>query len=130
MNFVESRLIGIQLDETGREVVLSLVETGGKRFALKLQGLEKLLVNEMRQQNVIEGLVHWAKCDASPALREAAFWLIAGAAEVACPPEAAIAIDKALDRVARGDLELIEITAIYGAQVIAACAAMTLQSLD
>jgi hypothetical protein len=130
MNYLESRLLGVQLDEDGRAAVLSLVETGGTKFILKLNGLERLFVSEMRQQNVIENMLHWAKCGSSRALRDAAFELIAGVPEDACPPGLAAVVENALDRVVRGDLELIEITAIYGAQVIGSFASLTLQTED
>lgn len=127
MNFVESRLVGVEIGDAERETVFSLVEVGGKRFTLKLHGVDKLLVSEMRQQNIIEDLTHWTIGESSPALRESAFVLFAGTEERACSREMAAVVEKALDRVTRGELELLEITAVYGAQVLAAFASMTLQ---
>ena len=119
MKFIESQLLGIQIDESGRELVLSLLEQGGARFALKLHGVERLLINDFRQQNVIEEIIHWRCGHPLEGLREAAFALIANIAEKDCAPQLAEVVSAATDRISRGEIEMMEISAVYGAQVIA-----------
>ena len=128
MKFMESRLLGIQIDKTGREVLLSIVDTSGTQFDLKLHGVERLLVSEFRQQNVIEDMTHWTQGRSDLALREAAFFLMTGGAEGDCEPQLATMANAVVDRVVRGELEIMEITAIFGAQILAAFTSMTIQS--
>lgn len=125
MKFVESRLLGIQVSETGREVVLSFVDTQGEKFALQLHGVERLLANEVRQQNVVEEMTHWKHGGHAEGLREAAFALMTGVTEKdSAPPLAAVAC-AVVDRVVRGELEMLEISAVFGAQVLASFASMS-----
>lgn len=126
MRFMESRLLGIQIDETGREVVLSFLGPEGKRFAVELHGVERLLVNEVRQQNVVEEMTHWRRGEPSQGLREAAFALMAGVAEEDCSSQLAAVACAAMDRVASGELELMEISAVFGAQLLALFTSMTI----
>ena len=119
MSLVENRILGFQLDEAGQEVILSLIDTNGLKFALYLHGVEQLLISEVRQQNVIEELTHWVGETETPELREAAFMLLTGTQEKECPVDLAIVACKAIDRVVRGEIEMIEIKAIYGAQLLA-----------
>ena len=128
MNFVESRFVGIEIGNAGREAVLSFIEVGGNRFTLKLHGIDKLLVTEMRQQNIVEELTHRTKDESSPALRESAFLLFAGSEEGTRSRELAAVVEKVLDHVSRDELDLFEMTAVYGAQVLAAFSSMTLQA--
>jgi len=127
MDFIESRLLGIQVDESGREAVLTFVDKAGSHFSLELHGLERLLVSELRQQNVVEEVIHWTKGVATSELRQAAFALMAGVSEEVCDPTMARVVHDTLDRVARGESELLEITAIFGAQILALFASMTLR---
>lgn len=124
MKFMESRLLGIQTDEAGREVVLSICDTNGKKFVLELHGVERLLVNELRQQNVIEQMTHWTRGEPTVELREAAFSLMTGVSEADCGAQLASVAVSVVDRVSRGELEIMEITAVFGAQVLASFASI------
>lgn len=128
MGFVESRILGIKIDESGREVVLSLIDTDGAKFTVQLHGVERLLVNEVRQQNIIEELTHWARVGESESLREAAFALMTGVNEKECGAELAAVALNVVDRVVRGELEVVEITAVFGAQILASFASMAVQA--
>ena len=127
MEFIESRLLGVQIDKTGHEALLSIIDTSGIQFTLKLYGVERLLVNELRQQNVIEEMTHWTKGGSEADLREAAFYLMTGGVEKDCGPQLAMVASSVVDRVVRGELEMMEITAIFGAQILASFASMTIQ---
>ena len=127
MDFVESRLLGVQVDETGREVELSFVGTDKAKFVLELHGVERLLINEFRQQNVVEEVVHWTRAAASEDLREAAFFLMTGSSEKDCQPQLAAVAQAVVDRVIRGELEVIGVSAVFGAQVLASFESMTIR---
>ena len=124
--FTESRLLGVRVDEKQQEAVLSIVDTGGTEFIVRLCGLEKLLVEEFRQQNVIEEMRHWRVGALEGDWREAVNFLIAGAASTDSDPQLAKVVAAVVDRIARGELELIEISAVYGAQVLASFASMAI----
>jgi hypothetical protein len=126
MHFIESRLLGVLIDEAGTEVAVSIVTPDGVRSVLNLHGVERLRVSDLRQQNVIEALTHWSHGASTTGLREAAFALMTGMTEQDCGAQqlAKVARDTE-DRVIRGELEMIEITAIFGAQMLASFASMT-----
>ncbi|MFG6417364.1 hypothetical protein ACG02S_26105 [Roseateles sp. DC23W] len=125
MKIMESQLLGVQIDDTGREVVLSLRDTEGAKFDVELRGVERLLVNELRQQNVVEAMTHWRRGKPLDGLRDAAFALMTGAAEQDCSPQLAAVACAVVDRVVSGELELMEISAVFGAQLLASFTSMT-----
>lgn len=128
MEFIGSRLLGVQIDKTGHEALLSIIDTNDTQFTLKLHGVERLLIDEMRQQNVIESMTHWVQGMPEASLREAALFLITGGSEKDCGSPLSMVASNVVDRVVRGELEMMEITAIYGAQILALFASMTIQS--
>ena len=129
MNFVESRLLGVQIDESRQEVSISGKNSIGKNFELKLHGVEKIIVNDFRQQNIIEDMTHWTvSASASDvALRESVFFLMTGATESDCNSKLFQVALAVIDRVITGELEMLEITAIFGAQVIASFTSMNIR---
>ena len=48
MNFVESRLLGVKVDDSGREISLSITCANGDRVVLDLRSVERFLIHEMR----------------------------------------------------------------------------------
>jgi hypothetical protein len=127
MNFVETRLLGVRIDDTGREASFSIIDADGARSSLQLKGIEKLLVTDFRQQNIIEEMTHWTRGAPTAALREAAFFLMTGVAEEDCDSRLATIAQDVVLRVAQGELELMEITAVFGAQVLASFSSMIIQ---
>jgi hypothetical protein len=124
MNFYEARLSGVQTDESCLEALLSIIDKEGSRFTLRLEGLERLLVDEFRQQNVIEEVRHWTRTYSAD-LRASAFLLLTGISENKCSQQLSATVDAVLDRVARGELEILEVSAIFGAQVLASFKSLT-----
>ncbi len=127
MNFVESRLLGVKVDDSGRKISLSITCGNGDKVVLDLHGIERFLVHEMRQQNIIENLTHWEKGEQSIDLREAAYFLMTGMAEIDCESQMGAIANSAIDRVMQGELEILEITAVFGAQVIASFKSLTVR---
>ena len=127
MKFVESRLLGIKISETGDTLLLSIVEVGGASFTVNLAGVEKLVISEFRQQNIIEDMTHWKQGSTDPSAREATFYLMTGGPEETCDPNLVNVVNAVVKRIESGDIELMEITAIFGAQIIALFASLTIQ---
>ena len=129
MNFVESRLLGIQIDETGRHVVLSFIDTACAKFSFELNDVERLLINEVRQQNVMEGMTHWTQRAPSEGLREAAFALMTGATEKDCAPALVAVALNVVDRVVSGEISILETRAVFGAMILASFGSMSLRDV-
>lgn len=127
MNFVESKLLGVKIDDLGREISLSIICANGDRVVLDLHNVERFLVHEMRQQNIIENLTHWKKGGQSTALREAAYFLMTGVAERDCGPQMAVVANSVIGRVMQGELEMMEVAAVFGAQIIASFTSLTVR---
>lgn len=95
---------------------------------MTLSGVEKLLVNEFRQQNVVEEVVRWGgQGSPSAGLRDVAFQLACGVAETDASPHGVEAAEALVAATLRGDIELLELVPVYGAQVLASFKAMTLE---
>ena len=128
MEFIESRLTGVRIDKTGREASLSITQRNGSELTLNLHGVEKLLINELRQQNIIEEVTHWTNEIPKNKLREAASYLVTGGICKDEGSELMIAVDQLVHKVVNGEIEMLEITAIFGAQILASFASITIKS--
>ena len=119
MKFLESRLLGVETFWSKRRAVLSFANAADDRFELKLNGVERLLVNEMREQNIVDEITLWNDKNLTHKAREAAFYLTTGIHENQCDSSQKRVALEAYARVENGDFQLLEISAIYGAQILA-----------
>lgn len=125
--FIESRIIGVSIGETGKEVDITLAGTDGHRYLLGIVGVDRLLVSELREQNVIEEMTHWHHVKNGSDIREQVFFLVAGCSERYCDANLIPIVEKKIDQVLSGNLELLEITAIAGANVLVTFASLKVQ---
>ena len=128
-NLIESRLVGVTIEEDGRLLALSFIKTDGARLLIALQGVERFLLSEMRNQNVVESVTTWSGCCATEELRDTAFALIAGRPEADCDQRFVPVVDEILGRVARRGLVFLELRAIYGAEVLACAESIAVQEV-
>lgn len=128
INFVESRLLGIEIDDSGREISLSIINVTGNKIVLELHGVERFIAHEIRQQNIIERITHWKRGGQFAGLREAAYFL-AGMAESDCKSGLDV-VSSMVNRVMQGEFEMMEITAIFGGQIIASFSSLTVRSVN
>jgi hypothetical protein len=115
---VESRIIGVSIGETGKEVDITFVGTDGHRYLLSIGGVDRLLVSELREQNVVEEITHWKCVQNGGEIREQVFLLVAGCPERYCDVNIVPIVERKIHQVLSERLELMEITAIAGASVL------------
>lgn len=72
-------------------------------------------------------MTHWTHGEPTAELREAAFILMTDVTENDCGSQLAAVAHKVVDRVSSGELEMMAITAVFGAQVLASFASMTVR---
>jgi hypothetical protein len=123
-DFMESRLLGVALNDNNSEVKLSFVDTSARSFSIKLKGIDRLRVDGFREQNVIENFAYWANGQ-SAGLREAVFDLISGRKELECSSEQRAIAESLVSAICNGEVAMLSLTAIYGAEVLA-----TFQSME
>jgi len=129
MDFIEHRILGIQIDESGRECIVSIAGPSAARYNLTLNNVERLLVTEMRQQNVIEEVIHYEKASDPERVQQAAIALVAVSNSASHTHELDTAVQGLAAKVIQGETEMLEITAVYGAQLLASFESMSVVPL-
>lgn len=129
VNLVESRLLEIKLDVDGKNASIVLATTLDARVHMSLAGIKRLLVSELREQNIIESFDCWTGSTQCARAREAIFYLVAGCPETDCEPSIKEVVQEQYAEVLSGRLHLVELAAIYGAQVLALCETVSLSKL-
>lgn len=129
IDFMESKLLGFDLDDPGKAAIFRIRLQNTKRINISINGIERLLITEIRDQNVIENISFWPGNEDIQLLRESAFWLFGNSSEECCLEEIKPFVEKSIDRVKSGDLILMDVTAIYGAQVLAAFLSMDIKEV-
>lgn len=126
--FCRKQIAGIEIDDSDYEISLSIINVTGNKIVLELHGVERFIAHEIRQQNIIEDITHWKRGGQFAVLREAAYFLT-GMAESDCESGLAV-VSSMVNRVMHGELEMMEITAIFGGQIIASFSSLTVRSVN
>src|SRR5688572_5843748 len=115
--WIESRVTAVTLIEP-REVVIAL-EHRGKRGFLRSDGLDRLIVNEFTQQNVVEQINLWASDSDAESYYSALAEIVSG---VASNPgeknDLLAAIENEVAAIRESRKVLLEIEPVYGAHII------------
>ncbi|WP_146749257.1 hypothetical protein [Paracidovorax anthurii] len=127
VSFIESRLVGVGLNKNGKELTLFITLKGGTDVAIEMHNVDKLLINEFRQSNIIDEVNHWTHESCTDELRQAVFYLTTGRSEDECDCKMLSVATNALECINRGEMEIMEITAIFGAQILASFSSMTIR---
>jgi hypothetical protein len=116
-DFVEAHIVGIDVSWDAKIATIK-VDGGQCRYtSINLKGIERLLVSEFRESNVIDNVKLWAGDDSG--LREALAVLISNSDEPAEQAAFESVIERSRNQVASGTHVLLEIEPVYGAGVIA-----------
>lgn len=115
--FVEANLIGIELSESPKAVVLTFRDSSGKHFFLKGINLHRFFVSEFRESNIVDRLNFWDSSDKIDDFREALCWLVSGQSNPE-NPDWRRAIETEVGWIRDGKYVFANIEAIYGAQVL------------
>ncbi|MDN7466124.1 hypothetical protein [Burkholderia gladioli] len=116
-DFVEARIVGIEVDQDAKTATVKIDGRQCRYCTINLQGVERLLVNEFRENNVIDNVKLW-KTDGL-GLREALAVLISSSNELAQQAVFGSEIERSRNQVASSTHVLLEIEPVYGAGIIA-----------
>lgn len=130
INFMESKLVGFSVSNSRKEVSVTVKLIGAKMLKITMYGVEKFVMNEVREQNIIEEIYLWPENSDRQLLKEAAFWLFGNSSEENCIETVRPSVQKAVDRVINGDLMLMDAKAIYGAEFLAAFSAVDINEIS
>ena len=116
--FVESHLTSIRCYEKEKraEFVFAL-PSGGERL-LAVHGVDRMLIHEMREQNIIESVEVYDSTSSEDDMRWAVEMLTMPGGKVD-PTSFAPVIRSVMNRIAMGEQVLLAITPVYGAMVLA-----------
>lgn len=127
MQITESKLLGIKINDSGEEVELTILDIRGKLFTIKLHNVEKLIITEFRQQNIIDYMTHCKIGSIKKEIEDIAIFLAPRNLIDEEKSKSNTVAEDITNRVTLGKLELIEITSIFGAQIIASFSSMSIE---
>ncbi len=77
-NFVEGYVTGVVINDLEKAVEIFLRDRARATFVVKLKGVERFLVDEMLEQNIIDNVALWKGGNGADDLRSAISWLVSG----------------------------------------------------
>lgn len=116
---VESKIEGIKLTDNGKTAQLDLVSFEGEKATLTLHDVDRIRIDQFREQNIVESIAHWNEHFPQDGLREVAFDLITGRMEGECTDGQKIVVAEFVKAVMDGEREAIAISGVYGAEMLA-----------
>lgn len=126
--FIESHLTGVAIDDSQRLIRIYLRDVAHQRSIITISGVDRFVVNEMRETNIVECISCWNARSSDADYREALAFLITGKYDDDIDAAFELLIDKASESICKGEKILLEIEPIYGAQVIALAAGISIES--
>lgn len=116
-DFVEARIVGIEVRHDRQTAKIVTEGLNCRYSSINLQGVERILVNEFRETNVIESATLWA-ANLSPLTEKLAF-LISNSDDLSRQADFKEAIEEVKSKIEAGTLVFFEIEPIYGAWIMA-----------
>lgn len=126
--FVESHLTGIAIEDSRRFVRIYLRGVDHRRSVLTISGVDRLIVNEMRERNIVESIRCWNQFGSDMEGSELLTFLITGRQTDDGDTAFAAVVETARESIRRGEKVLLEISPVYGAQVIALATDVSIES--
>lgn len=119
--FVDSHLTSIRCCEKEKRVEFAFALPSGTDRLLEVDGLDRMLIHEMREQNIVESVEVYDSTCSEDDMRWAVEMLTAPGGTVDPIPFAPV-IRSVMNRIAIGEQVLLAITPVYGAMVLALAA--------
>jgi hypothetical protein len=116
-NFVEGHITGIAVNEKEKAVDIALRDNTGTMFVLKLEGIDRFVVNEMTEQNIVDRIVTWDQSNATSEYRRLLSILVSGKDEDEWQQKFSPIIDNFIGLIRSGERVLIYIEPVCGAIV-------------
>jgi hypothetical protein len=117
VEFVESRLTSVKCLEKGKGVELAFSLSDGTERIVVAEGVSRMLVQEMREQNVVEHIEVFDRASKAEDVQQAVKVLIVPC-ECEDPGVFLSVIESTTEKIIAGDQVLMAITPIYGASVL------------
>lgn len=115
--FVESQLLFVKCLEKGKCVELTFSLPGGIERIVRAEGVSRMLIQEMREQNVVEYIDLFDSTRTSGEL-ELAVKMLVVPCECEDPGVFAPVIESIINQIVVGEQVLLSITPVYGASVL------------
>jgi len=117
-DFVEARITGIALLDESKTVRISLRGQAKQCFTLIAEGVDRIVVNEFREQNIVDRLTVWDSKTDPTEYRSTLVSLISGLIGDAVDPAWNPVIEREIEAISLGSKVLIEMEPVFGASVI------------
>ena len=118
-DFVEGHIVGVTVDHKTKLVELQLRTTAGSSFLMKLDQVDRFVVNGLTQQNIIDRITIWKKIRVDTACRQVLSYLISGREDPVYAQQFSAIIEKEVQLIELGEKTFIEIEPVCGADVVA-----------
>jgi hypothetical protein len=117
--FVEGYLTGVVINDLEKAVDIFLRDRAKARFVIRLKGVERFLVDEMREQNIIDNVALWKGGSGAGDLRSAISWLVYGRDDEVGGQQFSSMILQVEQLIRQEERVLLRIEPVFGATVIA-----------
>lgn len=128
-NFVESHLTGILVVESEKRIEIFLTLPSGQKHELTLEGVDRFLLNGMREKNIIESIHLRGQLETEGTFETAVAWLVTGSADGDFDESFRPIVEDAILKIRTGEQVLLEISAIYGVEVVALARSVNIDRL-
>lgn len=116
-DFVEARMMGVSLMNDKNELRISFRGHEAKRFVLLAEGVDRCVVTDFREQNIVDRVHRWDSTSELGRYRESLVMLITGANTESADPAWQASISKEISAIQAGQKVFVEIEPVYGAAV-------------
>lgn len=117
--FVEGHVTGVVVNDREKTAEIALRSNTKGQFIIRLQGVERLLVDELREQNIINNIRLWNSSDTVPDYHGVVACLVSGKDDDTWAEQFASAIQEVERYIANGEQVLLTIEPVYGATIVA-----------
>ncbi len=128
--FIESHLTGIAIEDSHRLIRVYLRDTTHQRSIITISGVDRFVVNEMRETNIVECISCWGALSSDSDYREPLVWLMTGKQDGDSNGAFAPLLDKTKDSIRKGEKVLLEIEPVFGAQLIALATEVSIEKVQ
>ncbi len=126
---VEAVILGISIDEISKTVAITLRQAQTTNvLTLVAENVSRFLVNEFREQNIIDRITVWDSQSEVEEFRVCLSYLLGGAnRQTDMPSQIKHAIDDELKAIHDGEKILVEIEPVFGAAICFTAQSLRLQ---
>jgi hypothetical protein len=127
-DLTEARLTSIDVSDDRASCALSLRTIAGVPVTLRAEGLVRLVVDEFREQNIVDRVTVWGSGGDPADYREALTRLLTGREADLSDPAWAPVLAKGFEAIQRGDQVLVELEPVFGAAITILAARVSVQA--